>query len=108
MKKVLFCALASLIMGATLVSCDNDKEKCYEVKFRVTTNVVGVENKTEVSSYIWTSANDLNAAIDEMKKEIERANAILGDAGSVDVKVLNKKVAKYASEEDCLAANANK
>lgn len=93
MKKIVFCALASLIMGATLVSCDKDERKCYEITYKFTFGSA----TTEVTVYEWVSANELDAVIDELKSEHD------------NVKIISKKVNKdYSRAEDCAAANIRK
>jgi len=82
MKRILLLSVIAVAIGFT--SCAN-KEKCWQV-------TVG-NSFISVKVYTWGTANDLNAEIDELKKEYGN-----------DVKITKKSVNK--SESDCWAANS--
>ena len=87
MKKLFFAIAIACICGGVLTSCDPDERKCYKLQY--TMEIVGV--KTEVTSYQWASANEIDAII----ADIEKTGA----------KVSKSVSPSHKTMEDCIAAN---
>lgn len=84
MKKVILALVCVLALGATLTSCDKDKEKCWK-----TQSTIGGLSST---GYIWASQNKMDA----WKSGLE-------SKGYVDVKY--SRASKFKTALDCADAN---
>lgn len=92
MKKMFVAALFAALVTPLFTSCDKDVRKCYQVTYEA--SVLGVT--TTIETYMWCSANELDAQIEELKKT----------DGSIKIK--NKKATKHSTAEECAIANTEK
>lgn len=88
MKKFILAVVLACVCGGIMTSCDKDVRKCYKLNYTV--EVHGV--KTEVTTYQWASANEIEPIIADIEKNF-------------NVKVSKTVATSHKTLEDCAAAN---
>lgn len=92
MKKLFLSVLFAALVAPIFTSCDKDVRKCYKVTYEAT--VLGAT--TTLETYMWCSANELDAQIEELKKT----------DGSIKIK--SKNATDHSTAEECTLANIKK
>ena len=85
MKKAFLILASVLVIGATLTSCDKDKNYCWHCTYTMATGEAG-------ETYMWTSEN----LIDQQKTK-------WSNNGYKDIKC--QKETKYKTQEECTTQN---
>ncbi len=89
MKKA--CLLIALwgLFAIAFTSCNKDVEKCWKVDVTIKYGAM----ETSITNYIWTSENEIEADIEELKREY-------ADTPDIEFKI-KKSVTTIKTEEAC-------